>query len=106
MRIFIPKESPAEPRVSIVPTTAAKLAKLGAEVEVESGLGASIDATDDDYRTAGATISVEPRTAVRTAGMVLRVRKPSVEDVEILKNGCIHVSYLEPFSSRELVQHC
>ena len=43
MRIFVPKEThPGENRVAVVPATAAKFVKLGAEVEVEPGLGASV----------------------------------------------------------------
>ena len=50
MRIFAPKETgPGESRVPIVPASAGKLIKLGAEVEVESGIGASIHASDEDY---------------------------------------------------------
>jgi len=107
MRIFIPKETAsAETRVPIVPATAAKLVKLGAEVEVESGLGSSIHASDDDYRSAGTSISLERVASFRSAEMVLRLRKPSKEEVRLLKSGCIHISYLDPFNDLQLVQEC
>jgi proton-translocating NAD(P)+ transhydrogenase subunit alpha len=107
MRIFIPKETAtAETRVPIVPATASKLVKLGAEVEVESGLGTSIHASDDDYRAAGATVSIERDSSFRAAGMVLRLRKPSREDIQLLQGGCIHISFLDPFNNLEFVQEC
>jgi NAD(P) transhydrogenase subunit alpha len=107
MRIFIPKETAsAETRVPIVPATAAKLVKLGAEVEVESGLGSSIYASDEDYRAAGASISLERNPSLRAAEMVLRLRKPPAEEVRLLKSGCIHISYLDPFNNLDLVQEC
>jgi H+-translocating NAD(P) transhydrogenase subunit alpha len=107
MRIFIPKETAsAETRVPIVPATAAKLVKLGAEVEVESGLGSPIYASDEDYRAAGASISLERNPSLRAAEMVLRLRKPPAEEVRLLKSGCIHISYLDPFNNLDLVQEC
>jgi NAD(P) transhydrogenase subunit alpha len=107
MRIFIPKETvPGETRVPIVPATAAKLVKLGAEVDIESGLGDSIHASDEEYRAVGASVSLEPSASLGAAEMVLRLRKPSAIDVRRLKSGCIHISYLDPFNNLQLVQEC
>jgi NAD(P) transhydrogenase subunit alpha len=106
MRIFVPKESSAEARVPIVPATVEKLVKLGAEVEVESGLGSSIYQADDEYRGAGAAISSDRPNSFRTADLILRLHKPAMEEVGLLKDGCIHVSYLDPFNNLELVQRC
>jgi proton-translocating NAD(P)+ transhydrogenase subunit alpha len=106
MRIFIPKETSAETRVPIVPITAEKLVRLGAEVEIERGLGASIHISDREYHAAGATISSERYASLRAADMVLRLRKPMVEEVGLLKTGCIHISYLDPFNNLDLVQRC
>ena len=40
LRIFVPREShPGEKRVPIIPLTAGKLVKRGAEVVVERGMG-------------------------------------------------------------------
>jgi NAD(P) transhydrogenase subunit alpha len=35
--------------------------------------------------------------------MLLRLRKPPLNEVDILRKGCIHASFLNPFSERELV---
>jgi NAD(P) transhydrogenase subunit alpha len=105
MRIFIPKEThPAEPRAAMVPTMAAKLVKLGAEVEVESGVGNSINATDDDFRNAGATISTDRAASLSNADMVLRLRKPPEDEISTLKKGSVHVSYLDPFNDRDTLE--
>ncbi len=46
MQIFLPKEVyPGETRVAIAPGGIAKLAKLGALLEVEKGIGAAIAET-------------------------------------------------------------
>ena len=35
--------------------------------------------------------------------MLLRLRKPSLGEVTLMKEGCVHVSYLDPFNDQELV---
>ncbi len=104
MRIFVPSESSSEEtRIPVVPATVAKLVKLGAVVSVESGLGAPLRITDQDYQNAGAEI-VERALGFQAADMVLRLRKPAREELTMLRKGAIHVSYLDPFNDLELVR--
>ncbi len=104
MKIAVMKELYAgESRVPLIPVTVAKLVKLGAQIEVESGLGLTCRFTDADYEKAGASIGSSRTDMLSTADMVLRLRKPPVEEVEMMKKGCIHVSYLDPFNEVELV---
>jgi proton-translocating NAD(P)+ transhydrogenase subunit alpha len=105
MRIFVPKEvHPGERRVPLVPGTVAKLVRLGAEVEIEQGLGSPIDCTDAEYEAAGAKLTFDRQRSLAGADIVLRVRKPPSNEIELLKEGCIHVSLLDPFNEQELVQ--
>jgi len=105
MKIVIPKEThPGETRTPLTPASAAKLVKLGAQVEVEAGLGLGSGFADADYTAAGATITTDRKALLNSADMVLRVRKPPVEEIALLKSGCIHVSLLDPFNEKELVQ--
>ena len=105
MRIFVPTEhDQTERRVAVVPATAARLVKLGAEVEIETGLGKSIFFSDEDYRSAGATVSSDRRASLSSADLVLRLRKPPAADLGALKKDCIHVSYLDPFNDTALLQ--
>jgi NAD(P) transhydrogenase subunit alpha len=105
MRIFVPKEVyPGETRVAIAPGGVSKLAKLGAEVEVEKGIGAGINWTDEDYEKAGARLSSDRSQALKEAGLVLRVRKPPIEEVGYLRPGAIHVSLLDPFNEEKLIK--
>jgi NAD(P) transhydrogenase subunit alpha len=39
-----------------------------------------------------------------SADMVLRLRKPEPADIDMMKPGCIHVSYLDPFNERDLIE--
>jgi NAD(P) transhydrogenase subunit alpha len=104
MRIFVPKElHPNERRVPLLPSGAAKLAKLGAQVEVEQGLGAALMCGDSEYERAGAKLSADRVGSLAAADILLRLRKPPLEEVGFLKKGCIHASFLDPFNERELV---
>jgi H+-translocating NAD(P) transhydrogenase subunit alpha len=104
MRIFVPKElHPTDKRVSLLPSGAAKLTGLGAEVEVERGLGAVLNWPDSEYETAGARLSSQRDRSLAEADIVLRLRKPPSEEVTLMKKGCIHASFLDPFNERELV---
>jgi NAD(P) transhydrogenase subunit alpha len=105
MRIFVPTETDSsERRVAIVPATVPKLAALGAHVEVEAGLGARIHFSDEEYRSAGANVVSDRRQALASADMVLRLGKPAAADVAALKQGCLHISFLDPFTDAEIVR--
>jgi H+-translocating NAD(P) transhydrogenase subunit alpha len=105
MRIFACKELlPGERRAPATPTTVSKLVKLGASVEIEHGLGDSISCKDADYEAAGAAIGRDRHRSLSEADLVLRVRRPSPEEVDLLKQGCIQVSFLDPFNERQIVE--
>jgi H+-translocating NAD(P) transhydrogenase subunit alpha len=105
MRIAVMKETyPKERRVPMIPATAEKLVKLGAELVIESGLGLSCRFADADYEKAGAAVSSSRHELLQSADLVLRLRKPPAEEVGLMKKGCIHISYLDPFHEAELVE--
>jgi NAD(P) transhydrogenase subunit alpha len=105
MRIFIPTETESrETRSAMVPAAAAKLGKLGAEVEVEAGVGKGMQIADADYAAAGARVRDDRLAALGEADAVLRVRKPALAEVPRLKRGSLHVSFLDPFREAELVR--
>ena len=105
MKIAVMKEvHPGERRVPMIPATVAKLVKQGAEIEVESGIGASCRYTDEDYIQAGATVNSDRKALLAGADMVVRLRKPPMDEIDLMKKGCIHVSYLDPFNEAELLE--
>ena len=105
MIICIPKEKHAgETRVAMVPENAAKLVKMGAQVTVESGAGAACGYSDTDYAACGTTVVHDRRELLSSADMVLRLRKPPAEEVGQLKQGSVHISFLDPFNELELIQ--
>ena len=104
MLIGVPREnSPGERRAALVPVTIKKLVAAGFEVVVESGTGIPAGFPDAAYTDAGASITADRQSLLGTADIVLRVRKPAPEEVGLLKPGCVHVSFLDPFNERGLV---
>jgi NAD(P) transhydrogenase subunit alpha len=104
MKIAVMKERfEGETRVPLIPPTVEKLVKLGAEVEIETGLGATCRYGDADYEKVGAKVNTDRKGLLQSADIVLRLRKPPIEEVELMKKGCIHISYLDPFNEIELV---
>lgn len=104
MEIFVPKEvREGESRAPIIPETAKKLAGMGAALTVETGAGASIQNPDSAYEEAGATISRDRAASLASADMVLRINKPPLDEVALLKEGCVHVSFLDPFNEPALI---
>jgi NAD(P) transhydrogenase subunit alpha len=90
--------------VAVNPATAKKLVRAGAEVQVESGAGVESGYSDQDYVDAGAVVATDRVTMLGQADVVLRLNKPSLDEVAQLKEGAIHISYLDPFNERELVE--
>jgi NAD(P) transhydrogenase subunit alpha len=105
MKLFVPKErDAAETRVPLLQTDAGKLVRLGADVVVEAGIGESINISDDAYKKAGVKISSDRRASMSSADMVLRMSVPAGEDIQYLREGCIHISCMDPFNNFNLVK--
>lgn len=104
MQIAVPAETHAnEKRVALIPDSVKKLTKAGLSVQVQSGLGLHAGFSDEQYTEAGASVVTDRAALLSSADIVLRVRKPAIEEVSGLKQGAIHVSYLDPYNETELV---
>ena len=104
MLLGIPKETyPGENRAAVTPDTAKKFCRLGAELQVEAGAGEGSGFQDSDYSDAGATVVSDRGKLLASADMLLRIRKPEVDEIAQMKQGCIHISYLDPFNEHELI---
>ncbi len=104
MQIAVPAENhEGERRVALVPESVKKLSKVGIAIAVESGLGLKAGFSDEDYTEAGATISSNRQELMASGDIVLRVRKPTLEEITSIKKGAVHVSYLDPYNENETV---
>ncbi len=105
MNIAVMKEMhQGETRVPLVPETTGKLVKLGADVKVEAGCGATLGIDNTEYSKVGASIVSDREKLLQNADIILRLRKPPIEEVALMKKGAIHISYLDPFNESELIE--
>lgn len=105
MKIGIPIDARSEEtRTLMVPDAVGKLVKRGAQIEVEAGLGLRSGHTDAAYTAAGATVAPDHDALLSSSDMILRLHKPSALEIELMKPGTIHVSFLDPFNEPDLVR--
>ncbi|MCZ6854866.1 MAG: Re/Si-specific NAD(P)(+) transhydrogenase subunit alpha [Gammaproteobacteria bacterium] len=104
MLIGVPKETwPGELRAALVPQNVKKLVSNGFEVVVETGLGDASGYADALYHEAGAVVETDRQALLERSDIVFRVRKPDTHEVTHLKSGSVHVSFLDPFNEKALV---
>jgi NAD(P) transhydrogenase subunit alpha len=99
VKVGIPKETAAgERRVALVPDAAGRLVSDGFEVLIERGAGAAAHFEDDAFAEAGARLieSVYPEAEV-----VVKVQKPSADEVARLRGGTVLIGFLQPLTDEE-----
>jgi len=100
--IGVPRETAAgEKRVATVPEVVEKLKKLGFRVAVQSGAGDAANFPDDAYRAAGAEVVQDVWSS---ADIIFKVRAPSSEEIDLLREGGVVVSFVYPAQNPELLQ--
>jgi NAD(P) transhydrogenase subunit alpha len=87
----------------MVPEVAAKLARTGVEVVVESGAGSAARFPDEQFAEAGATVVPDARSALAGAAVVARVQPPTLEEVAEMPEGVSVISFLQPVAAAESV---
>ena len=103
--IAVPKELlNNEQRCPLSPAVVKKLVRAGATIQVESNAGALSGFSNEEFTEAGATIVQEREQLLRDADIVVRIQKPSLAEVDLLKPNSIHISFLDPFNERSLVE--
>jgi len=91
--------TPGERRVALVPETVGRLAKSGNEVIVERGAGEASSFPDRMYTEAGGTIG-----DAWDAELVLKVARPSDEELARLREGAVLIAFLSPLTNHDLVR--
>ncbi|MFN2313645.1 MAG: hypothetical protein ABR531_04260, partial [Bacteroidales bacterium] len=100
MIIGILKEAGNEDRVAILPSETAALLKLKLELMVEEGAGAKAFASDEEYRSAGATTAGRKEIIAR-ADLLFTVNPPLNDDVSSFREGQMIFTVLDPVENRE-----
>lgn len=95
MRIGVPREiKDYEYRVGLTPEAAREFVAAGHDVRVETGAGAGINATDQDYRAAGAKIVDSPAEIFVNSELIIKVKEPQQSEWTKLREGQILFAFL------------
>ncbi len=105
MKIGVPKEIHAgERRVATTPDVAKQLSKMGFEVAVESQAGERASFSDDAYRHAGCTIVASTPELWARADLILKVRPPEGQELDLLTSDKVLISFVWPGQNPDLLE--
>ena len=105
MKIVLPRErDQRERRVALIPDHVERLVQKGIEVEVETSAGSGAGCPDEAYQAGGAVVSSEREKMLAAADLVVGVRPLPAEDVARLPEGCLSISFLDPFQASGLIE--
>lgn len=105
MKIAVPREIiPGERRVALTPEATAALVKSGLEVLIETGAGAGAFHPDVAFEHSGARVVGDATGLYGQADVVLKVQKPSLAEVDQLREGAVLVALLQALISPEVVE--
>ena len=103
VKIAVLKETrPHERRVAMVPAVADKLAKLGAQIHLQSGAGVAVKLADAAYKNV--QLHPDPIELVRDADIVLSVQPPELPIAQAMKEGAILISFVYANKEPELTR--
>ena len=95
MLIGLPKEiKNHEYRVGLTPASVRDLTSHGHKVLVQTGAGALIGLTDEQYIAAGATLAATAAEVFAAAEMIVKVKEPQAVECAMLRSGQILYTYL------------
>ncbi len=105
LAIGIPKENHySECRVSLVPNSIRSITGYGHNVIVESKAGMKSQYADDNFTSAGARISDNPKE-VFSARLIIKSAPPTLEELEMMNEGQVLITPLQlPLISGEYLQ--
>ena len=105
MKVGIPKEKyPDEQRVAMTPDVAPKLLALGFSVAVEAGAGTAASYSDNAYREAGAEIMPSAKELWAQCDIMLKVRAPERDEVDLLKSGQTLIGFFWPAQNPKMLK--
>ena len=97
MRVAVPAEIIAgEKRVALVPEVVPQMVRLGNTVTVQAGAGLRAGFPDEAYAAAGASVIPEAASVYAGAEMVLKVLRPTAEELSMLERGSTLIGLLQP----------
>jgi NAD(P) transhydrogenase subunit alpha len=105
MKVGIPSEvSPGELRVAATPKTVKRLQKQGFEVHIQRNAGLKANFSDKEFEEAGAIIENSAADIYGKSDIVLKVKEPTMDEVQMMHEGLVLLSYLWPAQNQDLLK--
>jgi|TARA_B110000467_G_scaffold14473_1_gene12499 alanine dehydrogenase len=105
MIIGIPKEiKDNESRVSLIPFGVEDLCRNGHTVIIEKNAGIGSGFSDEDYSAAGAQIQTNAKTVFEKSDMIIKVKEPQPNEVEMIKPDQIIFTYFHFAADKKLTE--
>jgi NAD(P) transhydrogenase subunit alpha len=104
MKLAVLKETEeGENRVALIPDSIKRLSQKGFVFLVETGAGSAAGYSDQEYEQSGATVMSSPQELADQADCVVKVRPPSLEEAEMLKNDTVLIAIIQSTLRHDLV---
>jgi len=105
MIVGVPKEiKPSENRVALTPAGVSAFVTSGHTVYVQSTAGLGSGFSDDEYKTAGATVLETIQEVYAIAEMIVKVKEPITSEYELIREGQLLYTYFHFASSEPLTK--
>ena len=105
MIVGVPAEiKPDEYRVAITPAGVRELCSRGHEVLIQAGAGEGSALADEEFRAQGATVVDSAPAVFEGADLILKVKEPQAEEVELLREQQTLFTYLHLAAEPELAE--
>lgn len=105
MKIAVPAEiKNNEFRVAITPAGVHELVVSGHQVFIQSGAGIGSSISDEDYKSAGASILADAASTWAAGDIVLKVKEPIKSEYQFLRPGLVLFTFLHLAADLELTQ--
>ena len=96
-------KNPHENRSPLSPESIGKLSSMGIKITADKGIALKSGFTDETLVQAGAQVN-ELGEGTALADIIIRIAKPTQEDLDALEPGTLHISFLDPFNEKDLIQ--
>ncbi|MDP6582602.1 MAG: alanine dehydrogenase, partial [Vicinamibacterales bacterium] len=105
MRVGVPTEvKPDENRVAMTPSGVTAFRTHGHDVLVQAGAGLGSSIADTAYQWAGAVLAATADEVWERADLVLKVKEPVEEELEMLRPSQVLFTYLHLAASKSLIE--
>ena len=101
---ILKENTQGETRVAATPKTVKELIDNGLQLRVQSGSGDSSFHSDQEYQDIGAEITPDTSSTLKDADIVLKVSPLTIDEVDLLNEGCIYISLLQITKEIDLIK--